>query len=150
MHRLSLSLQCGKHDPVKVTMHLDEITWTMSKLCLIVENSLGKDDDRQVKTYFKNYLKVKNDDSKFCYQVIKITKCELTIKQAKTVSTRTISNICSKFEQRFYTFVESVVFSNILLLDTKSWPKDDLITLGNHEINKSTDHDTALLKKTWM
>ena len=44
MHRLSLSLQCGKHDPVKVTMHLNENTWTMSKLCLIVENSLGKDD----------------------------------------------------------------------------------------------------------
>ena len=151
MHRLSLSLQHGKHDPVKVTMHLNEIAWTMSKLCLIVENSLGKDDDRQVKTCFKTYLKVKNDDSKFCYQVIKITKCELTIKQAKTVSTSAISNICSKSEQRFYMFVESVVFSNILLLlDTKSWPKDDLITLGNHEINKSTDHDTALLKKTWM
>ena len=62
MHRLSLSLQHGKYNPVKVTMHLNEITWTMSKLCLIVENSLGKDDDRQVKTCFKAFcLKVEND-----------------------------------------------------------------------------------------
>ena len=73
---------------------------------------------------------------------------ELTIKRAKTVYTSAISNICTKFEQRFSTFVESVVVSNILLsLDTKSWPKDDSVTFGNYKINKLTDHDTALLKK---
>ena len=73
---------------------------------------------------------------------------ELRIKWAKTVYTSAISNICTKFEQRFSTFVESVVVSNILLsLDTKSWPKDDSVTFGNYKINKLTDHDTALLKK---
>lgn len=104
-----------------------------------------------MKSSFKTCSKVKNDDGEFCHQGIKLAKLELTIKQTKTVYTSAISNICTKFEQRFSTFVEFVVVSNILLsLDTKSWPKDDLITLGNREINKSTDHDTALLKKTWM
>ena len=49
MYQLSLSLQRDKHDPVKVTTHLNEFTWTMSKLCLIIENSLDEDDDGQVR-----------------------------------------------------------------------------------------------------
>ena len=144
-------MQRGKNDPVKVTRHLNEFTWTMSKLRLIIENSLDEDDDGHVKACFKTfYLQVKNDDSKFCYQGIKITTYELTIKRVKTVYTREISNICTKFEQRFSTFVESVVFSNILLLpDTQSWPKDDFVTFGNCKINKLTDH-MSLLKKTWI
>ena len=132
MRWLSLSLQCGKHDPVKVTRLLNEFTWTMSKLHLIIESLLDENDDGPVKTCFKTfYSQFKNDDSEFCYQGIKITKYELTIKQAQTVYTSAISNICTKFEQRFSTFVESVVFSNILLLlDTKSWPKDDCVTFA--------------------
>ena len=124
----------------------------MSKLRLIIENSLDEDDDGHVKACFKTfYLQVKNDDSKFCYQGIKITTYELTIKRAKTVYTSEISNICTKFEQRFSTFVEFVVFSNILLLpDTQSWPKDEFVTFGNPKIKKLTDHDTSLLKKTWI
>ena len=73
MYQLSLSLQRDKHDPVKVTMHLNEFTWTMSKLCLIIENSLDEDDDGQVKTCFKTFCsKVENDDREFCYQCIKL------------------------------------------------------------------------------
>ena len=76
---------------------------------------------------------------------------QLTIKQAKAVYTSAISNIWTKAEQRFSSFVESVVFSDILLLlDTKSWPKDDFVSFGNREINKLTDHYMALLKKKWM
>ena len=59
-----------------------------------------------------------------------------------------ISNICTKVEQRFSSFVESVAFSNILLLlGTKLWPKDDFVSFGHREINKLTDHYMALLKK---
>ena len=55
MHQLSLSLQRDKHDPVKVTKRLNQFTWPMSKLHLIIENSLDKDGDGQVKT-FQNLL----------------------------------------------------------------------------------------------
>ena len=55
---------------------------------------------------------------------------------------------CTKVEQRFSSFVESVAFSNILLLlDTKSWPKDDFVSSGNREINKLTEQYMSLLKK---
>ena len=149
---LSLSLQCDKQDPVKVTRHLNEFTRTMSKLRLIIENSLGEDDDGQVKTSFKTFCsKVENDDGEFCYQGIKLTKFELTIKRAKTVYASAISNIYTKVEQIFSSFLESVVFRNILLLlNSKSWPKDDFVSFGNRQINRLTEHYMALVKKKWM
>ena len=149
MHELSLSLQCNKHSPVNVTRCLNEFTWRLSKLYLIIENSLDKDNDGQMKTCFKTFcLKVENDDGEFCYEGIKLTKYELTIKWAKAIYASAISNICTKVEQRFSSFVESVAFSNILLLlDTKSWPKDDFVSFGNCDINKLTEHYMALLKK---
>ena len=149
MRRLSLSLQRDKHDSVKVTRRLNEFTWTMSKLLLIIKNSLDEDDDGQVKKCFKTFCsKVENDDGDFCYQGIRLPKHELAINRAKTVFASAISNICTKVEKRFSSFVESVAFSNILLLlGTKSWPKDDFRSLGNREINKLTEHYMALLKK---
>ena len=45
MRWLSLSLQPDKHDPVKVTRRSNEFTWTMSKMRLIIENSLDEDND---------------------------------------------------------------------------------------------------------
>ena len=81
---------------------------------------------RRLKTF---YLKVESDDGEFCYQGIKLAKCELTIKRAKTVYASAISDICTKVEQRFSSFVDSATFSNILLLfDSKSWPKDYFIS----------------------
>ena len=149
MCRLYLSLQRDKHNPVKITRRLNEFTCRMSKLHLIIENSLDENDDGQGKTCFKTFcLKVENDGGEFCYQDIKLAKYELTIKRAKAVYTSAISNICTKVEQRVSSFVESVAFSNILLLlDTKSWPKDDFVSFGNREINKLTDHYVVLLKK---
>ena len=138
MHQLSLSFQRDKHHPVKVTRHLNEFTWTMSKMRLIIENSLDGDDDGQVKTCFKTFCsKVENDDREFCYQGIKLAKYASAI-----------SSICTEVEQRFSLFVESLAISNILLLlDTKSWPKDDFVSFSNCEINKLTEHYIALLKK---
>ena len=78
---LSLSLQHDKHNPVKVTRHLNEFTWTVEKLCLIIENSLNEDDAGQVKSCFKTCSKVKNDDGEFSHQGIRLAKLELTIKQ---------------------------------------------------------------------
>ena len=116
MRQLSLSLQRDKHDPVKVTRRLNEFTWTMSKLRLI-ENSLDNDGDGQVKTCFKTFCsKVENDGGKFFYQGINLSKYELTIECTKAVYTSAISTICTKVEQRFSSFTESVAFSNIPVL----------------------------------
>ena len=149
MHRLSLSLQRDKHNPVKKMRHLNEFTWTMSKLCLLFENSLDNDGDGQVKKCFKTFCsKVENDGSKFFYQGIKLSKYELTIEPAKTVYTSAILTICTKVEQRFSSFTESVTFSNIpLLLDTSLWPRNYSFSFGNCEIDELTDHYLALLEK---
>ena len=53
MCSLSFSLQRDKHDPIKITWHLNEFIWTMSKLHLIIEKSLDEDNDEQVKTCTK-------------------------------------------------------------------------------------------------
>ena len=56
----------------------------MSKLRLLIENSLDNDGDRQLKTCFKTFCsKVENDGSKFFYQGIKLSKYELTTERAK-------------------------------------------------------------------
>ena len=102
MRQLSLSLQHEMHDLVKVTRRLNEFTCTMSKLHLIIENSLDEDDDGQVKTCFKTFCsKVENDDGEFCYQGIKLPKYELTFKQAKTVYTSAISKFALKLNKDF-------------------------------------------------
>ena len=90
---------------------MNEFTRTVSKLRLIIENSLGEDDDGQVKTSFKTFCsKVENDDGEFCYQGIKLTKFELTIKRAKTVYASAISNIYTKVEQIFSSFWNLLYF----------------------------------------
>ena len=60
-----------------------------------------------MKSCFKTCPKVKNGDGEFCHQGIKLAK--LTIKPTKTVYTSAISSICTKAEQRFSLFVESVL-----------------------------------------
>ena len=122
----------------------------MSKLCLLIENSLDNDGDRQVKTCFKTFCsKIENDGGKFFYQGIKLSKYELTIERAKTVYTSAISTICTKVEQSFSSFIESVAFSNIpLLLDTSSWPRNDSFSFRNREIDELIDHYLALLEKS--
>ena len=148
MHQLSLSLQRDKHNPVKVTRCLSEFTLTMSKLHLLIENSLDNDGDGQVKTCFKTFCSnVENDGGKFFYQGIKLSKYELTIECTRTGYSSATSTICTKVEQRFSSFTESVAFSNIpLLLDTL-WPRNDSFRFGNHEIDELIDHYLALLEK---
>ena len=50
-------MQRDKHDPVKVNRYLDEFTWTMSKLHVIIESSLDEDDDGQMKHVSKTSVR---------------------------------------------------------------------------------------------
>ena len=53
-----------------------------------------------------------------------------------------ISKPCTKVEQRFSLFVESLAFSNIYYYLTLN---HGFLSFGNREINKLTDHYMALL-----
>ena len=145
LRRLSRSMQHKNHDPVKIIRRINEFTWTMSKLRLIVENSLDGNEN-QVKTCLQNFISnVKKNNDEYFYQDIKLHKYETTIVRAMDIYCSAITNIYSKVEARFSSLLDSVIFKNIpLLLDTSALPKDDSAIFGDKEIN---DHFNALLGK---
>ena len=120
----------------------------MSKLWLIVENSLDGNEN-QVKTCLQNFISnVKKSNDEYFYQDIKLCKYEITIAQARDIYSSAIMIICSKVEAKFSSLLDSVIYKNIpLLLETSAWPKDDLANFGDKEINKLSDHFNALLEK---
>ena len=79
LRRLSLSMQHENHDLVKIIRCINEFTWAMSKLRLIVENSLDGNEN-QVKRYLQNFISnVKKNKAEYFYQDIKLHKHETTI-----------------------------------------------------------------------
>ena len=121
LRRLSLSMQHENHDLVKIIRCINEFTWAMSKLRLIVENSLDGNEN-QVKRYLQNFISnVKKNKAEYFYQDIKLHKYETTIARARDIYSSAITNICSKVEARFSSLLDSVIFKNIpLLLDTSA------------------------------
>ena len=148
LQRMSLSMQHENHDPIKIICCINEFTWAMSKLRLIVENSLDGNEN-QVKTCLQNFISnVKKNNDEYFYQDIKLHKYETTIARARDIYSSAITNIFSKVEARFSSLLDSVIFKNIpLLLDTSAWPKDDSANFGDKEINELSDHFNALLEK---
>ena len=147
LRRLSLSMQHENH-PVKIIHGINEFTWAMSKLRLIVENLLDGNEN-QVKACLQNFIfNVKKNNDEYFYQDIKLRRYETTIAQARDIYSSAITNICSKVEARFSSLLDSVIFKNIpLLLDTSAWQKDDSANFGDEEINELSDHFNALLEK---
>ena len=121
LRRLSLSMQYQNHNPVKIIRCINEFTWAMSKLRLIMENSLNGNEN-QVKTCLQNFISnVKKNNDEYFYQDIKLHKYETTIARARDIYSSAITNICSKVEARFSSLLDSVIFKNIpLLLDTSA------------------------------
>ena len=131
LQRMSLSMQHENHDPIKIICCINEFTWAMSKLRLIVENLLDGNEN-QVKACLQNFIfNVKKNNGEYFYQDIKLRRYETTIAQARDIYCSAITNICSKVEARFSSLLDSAIFKNIsLLLDTSAWPKDDSANFG--------------------
>ena len=148
LRRSSLSMQYENHNPVKIICRINEFTWAMSKLRLIVENLLNGNEN-QAKTCQQNFISnVKKNNDEYFDLHIKLHKYETTITRARDIYSSAITNICSKVEARFSSLLDSVIFKNIpLLLDTSAWPKDDSANFRDKEINKLSDHFNALLGK---
>ena len=138
-HRYFITL--AKIEPIYATWkswscqdicRINEFTWAMSKLRLIVENLLDGNES-QVKTCLQNFISnVKKNNNEYFCQDIKLHKYETTIARARDIYSSAITNICSKVEARFSSLLDSVIFKNIpLLLDTSAWPKDDSANFGD-------------------
>ena len=83
-------MQHENHDPVKIIHRINEFTWVVSKLQLIVENSLDGNDN-QVKTCLQNFISnVKKNNDEYIYQDIKLHKHETTITRARYIYFSTI------------------------------------------------------------
>ena len=79
LRRLSLSMRHENHDLVKIIRRINEFTWAMSKLRLIMGNSLDGNEN-QVKRYLQNFISnVKKNNAEYFYQDIKLHKYETTI-----------------------------------------------------------------------
>ena len=148
LRRLSLSMQHENH-PVKIIHGINEFTWAMSKLRLIVENLLDGNES-QVKTCLQNFISnVKKNNDEYFYQDIKLHKYETTIARARDIYSSAITNIRSKVEAKFSSLLDPVIFKIIpLFLDTSAWPKDDSTNFEYKEINELSDHFNALLGKS--
>ena len=58
IRRLSLAFQQELHDPVKAIRRIQEFTWTMSKLQLLIDSSLDEPDS--IMTHYKKFLSAVN------------------------------------------------------------------------------------------
>ena len=55
MRRLSLSFQKDLHDPVKAVHRVQEFTWNMTKLQILIESTLNSQDS--IMTSYKKFLR---------------------------------------------------------------------------------------------
>ena len=131
MRRLSLSFQKELHDPVKAVRRVQEFTWTMAKLQLLIENSLDSEDS--IMTNYKQVLtkiveKVFNNKdgkrkTKYFYQEVKLKNYELTKEKVQASYVEAIRNIADCMEERFSSLYESPLFKDMTaMLDVSTWP----------------------------
>ena len=72
LHRLRLGFQQDLHEPVKAVRRVQEFTWTMAKLKLLIDEGLDEPDGMMT-NYKKFVAQVKETDEGFRYQNIQLT-----------------------------------------------------------------------------
>ena len=147
IRRISVAMQQDVHDPVKVIRRIKEFGWTMSKLILIVEQSLS---DNNVLTFYKKNLSVVtvNEEEKHYYQGVHMKHYNRTTKAVQKHYVETVANICESVKGRFANILVSPIFKNIeVILDTFTWPiSGDCASFGNLQISELTNHFSQLLQ----
>ena len=75
LQRYCLSFQQELHDPVKAVRRVQEFTWTMAKLKLLLDRSL--DEDERIMSHYKNLMseieKKSGEDKIYYYQQCQVT-----------------------------------------------------------------------------
>ena len=148
LRRLSLSLQSEFHDPVKQIKRVQEFTWTMSKLKILIETSL--DEGSAVITYYKKLLKdVKSVNESFEYQNIALHNYAASSHNVEDRYNEIIINVTEGMGSRFEDLRTSPVFSHLpSILEVSTWPlKDGINFFGETAINDLSDCFEDLLKK---
>ena len=148
IRQLSLSFQQDLHDPVKAVRRIKDFTWSMTKLQMLIMNSLDSETSRL--TYYKkclNDIKKNEEINEVRYQEIKLKRFEAAIENVPAHYEESITRISDTMTSRFKDVQTTCVFKHISILDVTTWPRNDMLTFGDNIIVelKSEFHD--LLEK---
>lgn len=146
IRRLSLAFQQEKHDPVKAVRRIQDFTWTMAKLKLLIDNSLESDNNKLTHyNRLRSQIEVKEDGKRY-YQNVKLKNFNSTRKAVPGYYNDCIIRITDSMEGRFHNLTESPVFKHLTsLLDVAIWPKENLTSFGDSQINELLQHFRLVL-----
>ena len=149
IRRLSLAFQQELHDPVKAIRRIQEFTWTLAKLQLLIDASLDEPDS--IMTHYKKFLSAVNVEDelgqRYTYQDVYLADYVRINGNVSTHYKESIANISSCMEQRFEAVHTSPFFKNLVpLLDVKTWPKNELGDFGDGFIQELSTSFSAILQ----
>ena len=111
IRRLSLAFQQENHDPVKAVRRIQDFTWTMAKLKILIDTSLESQNNKL--THYNRILSKiegKEDGNRY-YQNIKLKNYESTRKAVPGYYTDCIVCITDSMENRFRNLRECPVLN---------------------------------------
>ena len=120
---LSLSLQSDLQDPVKQIKRVQQFTWTISKLKLIIDTSIENEENATLTHHNHLLNEIKGTDGTYLYQDITIKNFIASKNAVDKGYSNTIVNIAENMESRFKDLTTSPLFSNLTrILGVKTWP----------------------------
>jgi hypothetical protein len=146
---LSLSMQKDKHDPVTMLRRVQEFSWTMAKLQMLVANSLDGNSSR-LTNYIKFMQEVLEDDGgNKVYQNIKLKEFHSSKRALEESLGEMVTRICCSVEERFADLSTSPIYKHLVsILDVSCWPLDErsLLNYGDSAIDDLIELWKELLK----
>ena len=119
----------------------------MAKLKLLIDELLDQKQKHMINfTLFLSKVELK--DGKHYYQDIKLWKYKRPIKAVNNHYRKAIVSISDNMESRSEELKQSPVFENMVsLLETQTWPTENINEFGDQEIIKIANHFRDLLSK---
>ena len=119
----------------------------MAKLKLLIDELLDQKQKHMINfTLFLSKVELK--DGKHYYQDIKLSKYKRPIKAVNKHYRKAIVSISDNMESRSEELKQSPVFENMVsLLETQTWPTENINEFGDQEIIKIANHFRDLLSK---
>ena len=119
----------------------------MAKLKLLIDELLDQKQKHMINfTLFLSKVELK--DGKHYYQDIKLSKYKRPIKAVNNHYRKAIVSISDNMESRSEELKQSPVFENMVsLLETQTWPTENINEFGDQEIIKIANHFRDLLSK---
>ena len=145
---LSLTTQQEVHDPVNTITRINEISSTITKLKILIGNSLDESSKRL--TNFAKFQKEVNltGNGVFKYQDVTLQNYQASLNALSNNYKEFISKVNESVERRFSELQNSPIFANLpIVLDCKKWPRtsEQLMSFGDDEIETLKVHLMPLL-----